>query len=248
MGTGTSSGVPMIGCDCQVCTSTDQKDNRLRSSVLIQSQQTSLVVDTTPDFRYQMLRINNRRLDAVVYTHPHKDHLAGLDDIRAYNYFTKKPMDIYANTLTEEALRRDYYYAFSDTRYPGVPELNLITIDEQPFFVGDIPVLPIEVWHYKMPVFGFRFGDFTYITDANRIEAPEKEKIRGSKILVLNALRKENHLSHFTLDEAVALAKELEVPQVYFTHISHQLGLHKHINEELPSHMQLAYDGLQVQL
>jgi phosphoribosyl 1,2-cyclic phosphate phosphodiesterase len=246
LGTGTSSGVPMIGCDCEVCTSTDPNDNRLRSSVLIQSQQTSLVVDTTPDFRYQMLRINNRRLDAVVYTHPHKDHLAGLDDIRAYNYFTKKPMDIYANTLTEEALRRDYYYAFSDTRYPGVPELNLITIDEHPFFVGDIPVLPIEVWHYKMPVFGFRFGDFTYITDANRIEASEKEKIRGSKILVLNALRKENHLSHFTLDEAVALAQELAVPQVYFTHISHQLGLHQHINKELPSHIQLAYDGLQV--
>jgi len=246
LGTGTSSGVPMIGCDCEVCTSTDPNDNRLRSSVLIQSQQTSLVVDTTPDFRYQMLRINNRRLDAVVYTHPHKDHLAGLDDIRAYNYFTKKPMDIYANTLTEEALRRDYYYAFSDTRYPGVPELNLITIDEHPFFVGDIPVLPIEVWHYKMPVFGFRFGDFTYITDANRIEASEKEKIRGSKILVLNALRKENHLSHFTLDEAVALAQELAVPQVYFTHISHQLGLHEQINKELPSHIQLAYDGLQV--
>ncbi|MEN9298144.1 MAG: hypothetical protein RLZZ429_457 [Bacteroidota bacterium] len=248
MGTGTSSGVPMIGCDCNVCTSINPNDKRLRSSVLIQSAQTSLVVDTTPDFRYQMLRINNRRLDAVVYTHPHKDHLAGLDDIRAYNYFNKKPMDIYANTLTEEALRRDYYYAFSDTRYPGVPELNLITIDHQPFFVGDIPVLPIEVWHYKMPVFGFRFGDFTYITDANRIEESEKEKIRGSKILVLNALRKENHLSHFTLDEAVALAKELNIPQVYFTHISHQLGLHETINRELPSHMQLAFDGLQLQL
>lgn len=248
LGTGTSSGVPMIGCDCSVCTSVNPKDNRLRSSVLIQSAQTSLVVDTTPDFRYQMLRINNRRLDAVLYTHPHKDHLAGLDDIRAYNYFNKKPMDIYANTLTEEALRRDYYYAFSDTRYPGVPELNLITIDEHPFFVGDIPVLPIEVWHYKMPVFGFRFGDFTYITDANRIEETEKEKIRGSKILVLNALRKENHLSHFTLDEAVSLAKELNIPQVYFTHISHQLGLHESINEELPAHMQLAFDGLQLQL
>ncbi len=248
LGTGTSSGVPMIGCDCSVCASINPNDKRLRSSVLIQSAQTSLVVDTTPDFRYQMLRINNRRLDAVVYTHPHKDHLAGLDDIRAYNYFNKKPMDIYANTLTEEALRRDYYYAFSDTRYPGVPELNLITIDHQPFFVGDIPVLPIEVWHYKMPVFGFRFGDFTYITDANRIEESEKEKIRGSKILVLNALRKENHLSHFTLDEAVALAKELNIPQVYFTHISHQLGLHETINRELPSHMQLAFDGLQLQL
>lgn len=248
LGTGTSSGVPMIGCDCAVCTSADKKDNRLRSSILVQSAQTSIVVDTTPDFRYQMLRINNRRLDAVIYTHPHKDHLAGLDDIRAYNYFTKRPMDIYANTLTEEALRRDYYYAFSDTRYPGVPELNLINIDQQPFFIGDIPILPIEVWHHKMPVYGFRFGDFTYITDANRIEDAEKEKIRGSKILVLNALRKENHLSHFTLEEAVALGQELEVPAVYFTHISHQLGLHETINQELPANMKLAYDGLQLHL
>lgn len=248
LGTGTSSGVPMIGCDCAVCTSADKKDNRLRSSILVQSAQTSIVVDTTPDFRYQMLRINNRRLDAVIYTHPHKDHLAGLDDIRAYNYFTKRPMDIYANTLTEEALRRDYYYAFSDTRYPGVPELNLINIDQQPFFIGDIPILPIEVWHHKMPVYGFRFGDFTYITDANRIEDAEKEKIRGSKILVLNALRKENHLSHFTLAEAVALGQELEVPAVYFTHISHQLGLHETINQELPANMKLAYDGLQLHL
>ncbi len=238
----------MIGCDCAVCTSADTKDKRLRSSILVQSQNTSLVVDTTPDFRYQMLRINNRRLDAVLYTHPHKDHLAGLDDIRAYNYFNKKPMDIYANTLTEEALRRDYYYAFSDTRYPGVPELNMITIDSQPFLIGDIPVMPVEVLHHKMPVLGFRFGDFTYITDANRIEEKEKEKIKGSKILVLNALRKEPHLSHFTLQEAVELATGLAIPQVYFTHISHQLGKHIDINAELPPHMQLAYDGLRLEL
>lgn len=238
----------MIACDCEVCTSPDKKDQRLRSSILVQSQHTSVVVDTTPDFRYQMLRINNRRLDAVLYTHPHKDHLAGLDDIRAYNYFTKKPMDIYANTLTEEALRRDYYYAFSDTRYPGVPELNLITIDDTPFLVGDIPVMPVEVLHHKMPVLGFRFGDFTYITDANKIEDREKEKIKGSKVLVLNALRKQAHLSHFTLQEAIELATELNVPEVYFTHISHQLGKHESINRELPSHMQLAYDGLRVEL
>lgn len=238
----------MIACDCEVCSSTDKKDKRLRSSILIQSQETSIVVDTTPDFRYQMLRINNRRLDAVLYTHPHKDHLAGLDDIRAYNYFTKKPMNIYANTLTEEALRRDYYYAFSDTRYPGVPELNLITIDNNPFLIGDIPVMPVEVLHHKMPVLGFRFGDFTYITDANKIEEREKEKIKGSKILVLNALRKQAHLSHFTLQEAVDLATELEVSQVYFTHISHQLGKHASINAELPVHMQLAYDGLKLEL
>ena len=238
----------MIACDCEVCSSADKKDKRLRSSILVQSQETSIVVDTTPDFRYQMLRINNRRLDAVLYTHPHKDHLAGLDDIRAYNYFTKKPMNIYANTLTEEALRRDYYYAFSDTKYPGVPELNLITIDNNPFLVGDIPVIPVEVLHHKMPVLGFRFGDFTYITDANRIEEREKEKIKGSKVLVLNALRKQPHLSHFTLQEAVDLATELEVPQVYFTHISHQLGKHININAELPVHMQLAYDGLKLEL
>lgn len=238
----------MIGCDCTVCTSPDKKDKRLRSSILVESPTTTIVVDTTPDFRYQMLRINNRKLDAVLYTHPHKDHLAGLDDIRAYNYFTRKPMDIYANTLTEEALRRDYYYAFSDTRYPGVPELNLINIDLQAFQVGDIPVLPIEVMHYKMPVLGFRFGDFTYITDANRIEEREKEKIRGSKVLVLNALRNETHISHFTLQEAIDLANELKVPEVYFTHISHQLGTHESVNTTLPSHMKLAHDGLQVSL
>lgn len=246
MGTGTSSGVPMIACDCEVCTSTDPKDNRLRSSILVQSAATSIVVDTTPDFRYQMLRINNRRLDAVVYTHPHKDHLAGLDDIRAYNYFTKKPMDIYANSLTEGALRRDYYYAFSDTKYPGVPELNLITIDQHPFIICDIPVQPIEVLHHKMPVLGFRFGDFTYITDANKIEEEEKEKIKGSKILVLNALRKEKHVSHFTLQEAIDLAIELDIPEIYLTHISHQLGKHQEINQELPSHIKLAYDGLKL--
>lgn len=238
----------MIGCDCTVCTSPDKKDKRLRSSILVESPTSTIVVDTTPDFRYQMLRINNRKLDAVLYTHPHKDHLAGLDDIRAYNYFTRKPMDIYANTLTEEALRRDYYYAFSDTRYPGVPELNLINIDLQAFQVGDIPVLPIEVMHYKMPVLGFRFGDFTYITDANRIEEREKEKIRGSKVLVLNALRNEPHISHFTLQEAIDLANELKVPEVYFTHISHQLGTHESVNTTLPSHMKLAHDGLQVSL
>ncbi len=238
----------MIACDCEVCTSADKKDQRLRSSILVQSQQTSVVVDTTPDFRYQMLRINNRKLDAVLYTHPHKDHLAGLDDIRAYNYLTKRSIDIYANTLTEEALRRDYYYAFSDTKYPGVPELKLNTIDHTPFLIGNIPVLPVEVLHHKMPVLGFRFGDFTYITDANKIEDREKEKIKGSKILVLNALRKEAHLSHFTLQEAIDLALELEVPAVYFTHISHQLGKHASINAELPAHMQLAYDGLKLEL
>jgi phosphoribosyl 1,2-cyclic phosphate phosphodiesterase len=238
----------MIGCDCTVCTSKNPKDNRLRSSILLQSNKTSLIVDTTPDFRYQMLRTHTRRLDAVLFTHPHKDHMAGLDDIRAFNFFSQKAMDIYANSLTEEAVKRDFYYAFADKKYPGVPELNLITIDENPFVIGDIPVQPILVYHHKMPVFGFRFGDFTYITDANRIEEDQKALIRGSKVLVLNALRKEAHISHFTLQEAVDLANELDIPEVYFTHISHQLGLHDTINQELPPHIQLAYDGLELRL
>lgn len=238
----------MIACQCAVCTSADTHDKRLRSSILVRSAATTMVVDTTPDFRYQMLRTDTRNLDAVLYTHHHKDHIAGLDDIRAFNFISKQPMMIYANAITEEALRRDFYYAFMDNKYPGVPELKMVMIDETPFTVGDIPVQPIQVMHHKLPVLGFRFGDFTYITDANLVEEKEKEKIRGSKVLVLNALRKESHISHFTLAEAVALANELAVPEVYFTHISHQLGRHAAINKELPPHIRLAYDGLTLQL
>ena len=248
LGTGTSSGVPMIACDCDVCISTNPKDNRLRSSILVQSATTSFIIDTTPDFRQQMLRINNRKLDAVLFTHPHKDHIEGLDDIRAYNYFQQKPMDVYANSLTTEALIREFAYAFSEKKYPGVPEINLVTIDESPFVIGDIPITPIVAWHYKMPVFGFRFGNFTYITDANKIDEDERRKIIGSEIIVLNALRKEAHISHFTLDEAIQVVSELKVPQAYFTHVSHQLGKHEHINDELPSNIRLAYDGLQVSI
>lgn len=246
LGTGTSSGVPMIGCNCAVCKSSNKKDNRLRSSILIESTQTSIVIDTTPDFRYQMLRTNTTKLDAVLFTHPHKDHIAGLDDIRAFNYFSGKPMEIYANELTEKALRRDYYYAFAENKYPGVPNIQLHTIQLNAFNIQDLHIQPILVWHLQMPVYGFRINNFTYITDANKIDEEEKEKIKGSEVLVLNALRKEKHISHFTLSEAVALAQELAIPKVYFTHISHQLGLHDAVNKELPNHIQLAYDGLQV--
>ena len=200
----------MIGCHCHVCRSKDPKDNRLRSSILVASKTTQFVIDTTPDFRYQMLRSKTEHLDAVVYTHPHKDHIAGLDDIRAFNHFSKKPIDIYAGDNTEQAIRRDFYYAFAETRYPGVPDLNLIKIDHDAFMVGDIHVQPIHVVHHKMPVLGFRMGDFTYITDANYIEPAEKEKMKGSKVLVINALRKEKHLSHFTLSEAIDLATSLK--------------------------------------
>lgn len=233
----------MIGCDCEVCTSVDKKDKRLRSSILVQSASTNLVVDTGPDFRYQMLRQKVKHLDAVVFTHPHKDHLAGLDDVRAFNFFSKKHIDIYADSLTEEAVRRDFYYAFTDTKYPGIPELNLHTISDEPFIVGDIPVIPVQVWHLKMPVLGFRFGKFTYITDANRIDDAEKDKIRGSEVLVLNALRKQKHISHFTLDEAIELSGELKAGTAYFTHLSHQMGKHAEIEAELPDNIHLAYDG-----
>lgn len=238
----------MIGCECEVCTSPYKKDKRLRSSILVQSEKTTLVVDTGPDFRYQMLRENIKKLDAIVFTHPHKDHIAGLDDIRAFNYLSRRPMDVYADSLTEEALRRDFYYAFSDTKYPGIPELNLNTITLEPFVVGDIPVTPVLVWHMKMPVMGFRFGKFTYITDANRIEPSEKDKIRGSEVLVLNALRKEKHISHFSLEEAIALAAELEIPTTYLTHISHQLGRHADVEAELPKGMHLAFDRLVIEI
>ena len=248
LGTGTSSGVPMIGCHCEVCCSQDHKDNRLRSSILVSSSTTSFVIDTTPDFRYQMLRSKTERLDAIVFTHPHKDHIAGLDDIRAFNHFSKKPIDIYAGANTEEAIRRDFYYAFTETRYPGVPDLNIIGIDRDPFMVGDIAVQPIHVAHHNMAVLGFRMGDFTYITDANYIKPQEQEKIKGSKVLVINALRKEKHLSHYTLSEAIELATALEIPRVYLTHISHQMGVHTVVSNELPANVSLAYDGLQISL
>jgi phosphoribosyl 1,2-cyclic phosphate phosphodiesterase len=246
LGTGTSTGVPMVACPCEVCASADKKDKRLRSSILVQSPTTTLVVDTTPDFRYQMLRKNIRQLDAVIFTHPHKDHMAGLDDVRAYNFFQHRPMDLYANEMTQESIIREFPYAFADIKYPGIPDLRLNRIEKDPFRVGDITVLPIQVWHLKMPVLGFRFGDFTYITDANRIEESEREKIRGSGQIVLNALRHEKHVSHFTLQEAIEEVQDLGIPRAWFTHISHQLGKHADVNPTLPPGMELAYDGLEI--
>ena len=193
-----------------------------------------------------MLRLNIKHLDAVVFTHPHKDHLAGLDDIKAFNYHSGKPMEIFADSLTEEALRRDFHYAFSDSKYPGTPEINLNTISMQSFVVGDIPVIPVLVWHLRMPVLGFRFGKFTYITDAKRIDDIEKEKIKGTEFLVLNALRKKKHISHFNLAEAIEIAQELGAKNTYFTHISHQLGLHQDIENELPDGIRLSFDGLMI--
>ncbi len=237
----------MVGCACEVCTSSNLKDRRLRSSILVQSAKTTIVIDTGPDFRQQMLTYNVQKLDAVLLTHGHKDHIAGLDDIRAYNYFQKKPMDIYASLATITRVKSEFDYAFSNEKYAGIPSIQLHDItDETGFFIGDIEIEPIWVWHLRMPVLGFRFRKFTYITDANRIDATSKLKIEGSEILVLNALRKEAHISHFSLQEAISLADELKVSQVYFTHISHQMGLHHEVEAQLAPTRRLAYDGLKI--
>ncbi len=215
---------------------------------MVQSAKTTLVVDATPDFRYQMLRANVKHLDAIVFTHPHKDHVAGLDDVRAFNFFTGRPMEIFANEMTQEVIIREFPYAFADTKYPGVPEIRLNTIAFDEFSVGDIPITPILVWHMKMPVLGFRFGKFTYITDANKIDTTEREKISGSEIIVLNALRKEKHISHFNLGEATEMVQQLNIPRAYFTHISHQLGKHDQVNRELPAGIELGWDQLELKV
>lgn len=248
LGTGTSSGVPMICCPCEVCHSANKKDKRLRSSILITSGDAAVVIDTTPDFRYQMLREDVRALDAIVITHAHKDHIAGMDDVRAFNYFMHQAMPVYASDAAKEVIMREFFYAFAANKYPGVPDIYMETIANVPFKVKELTFIPIEVWHHKMPVLGFRIGDFTYITDANRIDAEEKEKIKGSKVIVLNALRKEKHISHFNLQEAIDLVQELEIPTAYFTHISHQLGLHDEVSKELPEGIHLAYDKLCIEL
>jgi phosphoribosyl 1,2-cyclic phosphate phosphodiesterase len=248
LGTGTSQGVPLIACKCEVCKSTNAKDKRLRSAIMVQTKNTAIVIDTGPDFRQQMLREQVEQLDAVVFTHEHKDHIAGLDDVRAFNFIQRKHIDVYSTKRVQEAIKREFAYIFAEDKYPGIPLINLHEIALSPFKIKDVELIPIEVMHYKMPVLGFRIADFTYITDAKSISEKEKEKIKGSKVLVLNALRKEEHISHFTFQEAIDLAKELDVEQAYFTHISHQLGLHEEVSAELPSNIFLAYDGLMLNL
>lgn len=248
LGTGTSQGVPVIGCDCEVCTSTDKHDKRLRTSILVEAQGKTIVIDTGPDFRYQMLRAGVKHLDAVVFTHEHKDHTAGLDDIRAFNYLQQEPMDVYAVPRVQASLKQEFSYIFAEFQYPGIPKINLHTIGNEPFNVGPVKFTPIEVLHYKLPVLGFRIQDFTYITDAKTITEPEIEKIKGSKVLVVNALQKQSHMSHFTFDEAIAFAQRIGAETTYFTHISHRLGKHADVSKQLPPGIQLAYDGLKLEL
>ncbi len=246
LGTGTSQGVPIIACPCIVCQSTDNRDKRLRSSILIEDNHKTYIIDTGPDFRQQMLRENVKTLDAVILTHEHKDHTGGFDDIRAFNYIQQKEMDVYASERVQQAIRRDYAYIFTEFKYPGIPEIKFHLLKNELTTIDGLDFLPIEVMHYRLPVFGFRIKDFTYITDANYISEQEKQKIKGSKIIVVNALRRESHISHFTFEQAIELTKELKPERAYFTHISHQLGLHHEVEKELPSFISLAYDGLKL--
>jgi phosphoribosyl 1,2-cyclic phosphate phosphodiesterase len=246
LGTGTSQGVPVIACTCEVCTSPDFRNKRLRSSVLIETGGTEIVIDTGPDFRQQMLRNNQTTLDAVLFTHAHRDHTAGLDDIRAFNHKTDTDMPVYAEKNVLEQLKLEFHYIFAENKYPGIPRIFPHIIDTEPFFINTIKVIPIRVLHYKLPVLGFRISNFCYITDAKTITDTEIEKIKGTEILVINALQRDAHISHFTLDEAIVFAQKIGAKHTYFTHISHKLGTHEAVSQLLPPSISLAYDDLEV--
>lgn len=247
LGSGTSQGVPVIACDCHVCQSTDSKDNRTRSSIMISVQEENYVVDSGPDFRTQMLREKVKSLRGILFTHEHKDHVAGLDDVRAFNYREERPMEVYCTAPVEDALRREFHYIFSDKRYPGIPKINLNIIALEDFILEkDLIVTPIEVMHYKLPVTAFRFGDFTYITDAKTISREERQKVKGTKTLVVNALHQSEHLSHFNLEEALEFIQEINPEVAYLTHISHLFGTHEEIKKLLPPNVYPAYDGLKI--
>ena len=249
LGTGTSQGVPVITCECETCKSESAKDKRLRSSVSIEIAKTSIIIDAGPDFRQQILRENIQKLEGILLTHEHKDHIGGLDDIRAFNYKYKKASDIYAEKRVLDNLKNhEFAYVFAKNKYPGIPEMNLIEINKNPFEINGIKIIPIRGLHYKLPVLGFRIKDFTYITDMNFISNTELEKIKGSKTFVINALRKENHISHFTLSEALKIIEKVNPKKAYLTHISHLMGLHSEVEKILPKNVFLAYDGLKLKL
>lgn len=249
LGTGTSQGVPMIGCQCEVCHSLDYRDKRLRTSVLVETDSTSLVIDAGPDFRQQMLRKRQRRLDAVLITHEHKDHVAGLDDVRAFNFLQEKTMPVYGLPRVLDQLRVEYAYAFAEYKYPGVPKIELHEINSgDAFQLGDIGVIALPVMHAKLPILGFRLNDLAYITDANFLSEGALSQIQGCRVLVLNALQKQSHISHYTLEEAVEMAISTGIPRVYFIHMSHRMGRHSAISMELPDGIELAWDGLEVVL
>lgn len=244
LGTGTSQGIPVIACSCEVCSSVDHRNQRLRSSVLFEDEHTNIVVDTGPDFRQQMLSNRVKKLDAIVYTHEHKDHTAGMDDIRSFNFKQQKDMPIFARQQVLDQLKQEFSYVFAEKKYPGTPSVILNAITNEPFEIETLNITPIEVMHYKLPVFGFRIDDIAYITDAKWISDEEKKKLYNLDVLVLNALQHKPHISHFTLTEALSVIEELQPKRAFLTHIGHHLGLHKEVEETLPDHVKIAYDGL----
>lgn len=244
LGTGTSQGVPVIACDCRVCQSEDERDKRLRSSVMIEINQKVIVIDTGPDFRQQMLRQNVKDLTAVLFTHEHKDHVAGLDDVRAFNFVLNKRIDVYAEGRVQQALEGEFAYIFAENKYPGIPQINMHLIDNHSFEIAGIEILPVRAYHHRLPVFGFRIGKFAYLTDIKTIPDDEKLKLKHLDTLVLTTLRKEEHLAHLNLDEALALVEELKPRIAYLTHLSHRFGLHAEEEALLPGNVKIAFDRL----
>ena len=248
LGTGTSTGVPVVACNCEVCTSTDARDKRYRTSIMINDGNATLIIDCGPYFRIQMLKHKVEDIDAVLFTHSHRDHIAGLDDIRAYNFILHKSIDIFGTQFTLDSIKEQFPYIFTPGRYLGAPKLNMNPISNNPFSICGFNIIPIQVMHQDMVVMGYRIGDFTYITDANYIAPEEIEKIRGSKIIVINALRNSRHVSHFSLHEALELLEDLKPEKAYLTHISHFLGKYEQVESKLPKWAHLAYDGLQIEV
>ena len=244
LGTGTSQGVPMIGCGCEVCKSTDPRDNRLRASVFVEYAGLKILVDAGPDFRQQMLRAGISSLDAILLTHNHKDHTGGLDDIRAFNYHEKRPTQIYCEKYVEDSLRKEYSYAFAEIKYPGAPDWKVHIIDEKPFIINDIEITPIRGKHFTLPVLGYRFGNIAYCTDMNHIADEEFEKLKGLDHFIINCVRRGRHISHYSLEEAIEVAKKVGAEHSWLTHLSHQLPCYKELRAELPDGILPAYDGL----
>ncbi|MBQ9584019.1 MAG: MBL fold metallo-hydrolase [Bacteroidales bacterium] len=246
LGTGTSSGIPMLGCSCPVCTSADARDKRLRCSVYVEYEGLRLLVDAGPDFRTQLLRENITHVDAVLLTHHHKDHTGGLDDVRSFNYFEQRPFPVYCEEYVQESLRREYCYAFDEHPYPGAPQFELHTITDKPFTIGSVEIVPVRAMHYKLPILGFRFGKFGYLTDASAITDADIEKFRGVEFFVINAIRYTSHISHFSVPEALQVIDKVGARRSFFTHLSHQLPAHEPFAAALPAGVEPAYDGLRL--